>query len=306
MLNVGLGRQTADYNTTNRPSGLVHMAYNLLLKENYRVFFERTYVEAANSIDLATGLRLHTGLSYQTASPLENSTDFSFYKRHTPYRANLPVNKSIGLAHLREQNQLAFAASLQYTPKHYYRIENGKKKMAQSSWPTFEATWKQGVSGLLGSNARWMQLEATIRQRRDFGLSSIDYMVNGGGFLQRDEMHFSAFKSFATFDTDVELKAMPRSFALLPNYRYHTNRHYLQGHFTYGTPFLALKHLPIFSNRLWYENLSLRHLSVYGHPAHSEIAYGLSRLFLLGEAAVTASFENEKYHGWGVKLTWNF
>ncbi|MFT3740178.1 MAG: DUF5686 and carboxypeptidase regulatory-like domain-containing protein [Breznakibacter sp.] len=301
-----IGRQTTDYNRDNRPTGLVHMGYNLLLKESFRSFFERTYIDVSNGIDLANGLRLTVEANYQRMSPLDNHTGFSFYKRHTPYRPNTPVNPLAGPANMAHQNQFTYGSTIEYTPKYYYRIVKGQKTMVRTDWPTFGLTWQQGIPNLFGSDARWMQLEATIKQQKAVGLSSIDYMVNGGGFLQRDRMHFSAFKAFATFDTDIEFKPMSHAFALLPNYRFHTNRQYIQGHLAYSTPFLALKYLPFFSNRLWNENLYLRHLTVHGRNSHTEIGYGLSRIFLLGEASVVAAFENEKYHSWGVKLTWSF
>jgi hypothetical protein len=73
-------------------------------------------------------------------------------------------------------------------------------------------------------------------------------------------------------------------------------------HFKYTTPYLFLKLLPGLSNTLIRENISLSYLGSRFQTSYTELGYGLSEIFFLGEIEVYAGFNDLKYSGFGFKF----
>jgi hypothetical protein len=288
-------------------SVLVNTASNLFFKTNHIQQYQHNHLRAGQQIDMANGLQLTTEVGYSRFLELENSTDFSVIDPNKPYPSNKPTNALGNIdQHLQSQNELATWVKLRYTPKFRYRIDKGKKVMVHSYWPTFEAGWQQAYV-TPSSDARFSHLWLTVTQKQDLGpLSAIDYTFSAGKSLNASDMHFSSFKSFANVSPTVEIKPLGQRFALLDNYKYSTNQQYAELHFNYSNSLLLLKRLPFLSNRLWNENLYFHGLSQPQLTNHMEIGYGLSQLFLAGEAAVVAGFDKFGYTGWAIKLSWGF
>jgi hypothetical protein len=74
----------------------------------------------------------------------------------------------------------------------------------------------------------------------------------------------------------------------------------------YTTPYLLLKLLPVLSNTLMRENLSLSYLWSRYHTAYTEIGYSLSEFLLLCEIGVYAGFDNLEFNSVGAKLVLKF
>lgn len=287
-------------------SVFINTVYNLFLKENYINLYDKQYVTAAQNIDIANGLQLTTEANYINYSQLHNNTNFSFLDKDNPYPDNTPQNMDDISGNLTSQREFSTNVKLSYTPQYHYRIKDGVKHMIYSNWPTFELGWQQGYK-TLNSDAAYSHLWTSITQEKRLALfASINYQVNAGWFPQNESMHFSAFKSFSTIATIIDTKPMKYSFALLDNYLYSTNRSYLQAHFNYSTPFLVLKRLPFFSNRLWNENIYVHYLTQPSLKNYTEVGYGISQILFAGEAAVVSGFENGEYKSWGIKLSWKF
>jgi hypothetical protein len=85
-------------------------------------------------------------------------------------------------------------------------------------------------------------------------------------------------------------------------YSLSTPEFYGEAHLKYTTPYLLLKLLPVLSNTLIRENLSLSYLGSRFHKNYTEIGYSLSEIFFLAEAGIYVGFEDIKYSSFGAKL----
>lgn len=70
---------------------------------------------------------------------------------------------------------------------------------------------------------------------------------------------------------------------------------------TYSSPWMLIKNLPFFSNRVWNENLHINYLHTPENPHYFETGYSISRIFMVGSIGVFAGFSEGSYSHWGLK-----
>jgi len=89
-------------------------------------------------------------------------------------------------------------------------------------------------------------------------------------------------------------------------YSMSTPEFYTEVHLKYTTPYLLLKLLPVLSNTLMRENLSLSFMGSRLNPFYTELGYSISEILFIGELGVYAGFDNFIYRSVGVKATLKF
>ena len=119
-------------------------------------------------------------------------------------------------------------------------------------------------------------------------------------------MHFSNYTHFNTSEIAFSFKDWKRNFNLLNDYEFSTNDWYLEGHFSYSTPYLLIKNIPFLQDKLWNENLYFSHLTQPSFKNYNEIGYGISQIFLVANVGVFAGFEDMEFNRWGVRFSFNF
>jgi hypothetical protein len=77
-------------------------------------------------------------------------------------------------------------------------------------------------------------------------------------------------------------------------------------HMKYTTPYLLLKLLPLLSNTLIRENLSLSWLGSRYRSNYTEIGYSISEFLFVGEIGIYFGFDDIKYKSAGAKLVLKF
>ena len=238
---------------------------------------------------------------------LDNHSDYSFFYRDKEYTSNIPRNAEFETSNLKLQTsnfKFETTINLNYTPRYYYRIDrNNRKSYVKSDFPTFSATWQKGVNGLLGSDSNFDQLTLGVRQGIKTGLMQrFGYMVRGGAFVNRKSVFFSDYRHFHTVEIPVTMGSIINySFNLLEYYRYSTSDKYLEAHAYYESPFLLLKFLPFFSNRmLWTEGAQLNYLYTGGISNYIELGYTIGGM--MWKTGIFVGFENFRYRSFGIKV----
>jgi hypothetical protein len=300
---IRFGQVAADYNDSQGIYPLENTVSSLLFRRNYLKLYGDNFVEVNNTIDIVNGLQLSAKLKYAHRVMLDNTSDYSFFYRDSrEYTPNVPANVELTAPPV-NHTSAAFVLNLNYTPRFYYRVDrNNRKRMVKSDFPTFFATWQKGVTGLWGSDSNFDHLSAGLRQSIETGLMQrFNYLVRGGMFLNDKSVFFPDFKHFATTEIPVTIGSISnRSFNLLEYYRYSASDKYLEAHASYDAPFLLLKYLPFFSNRLWQEGLQFNFLYTPVIKNYTELGYTIG---IVWQAGVFAGFENFKYRSFGVKLS---
>jgi hypothetical protein len=248
-----------------------------------------------NNIDLANGLRLSASVKYAELQHLENSTDYSFFfVDDRDYEDNRPENIHLTNYPLDDQESFVIRLGLSYTPGYYYRIKNGVKNMVSSDYPTFNIEYQKGIPGAFNSRADFDFFEAQISQSKDLGIfSNVDWSLGAGVFITKKNLHFADFKHFNTQGIPLLLDRPKNAFMLLE-------------YIKYNTPFLLIKLLPFFSEKLWQETLYGNYLYQPEFKNYVELGYGLTDVYFIADAGIFVVFEDGKYGRWGFKVSLNF
>jgi len=312
---IRFGQTSSDFSNFRTIHPFENMVSSLFFRYNYLKLYGNNFAEAFNTIDIANGLQLTTHLKYARRYMLDNHSDYSFFFRNArDYTTNIPRNAKFEPdIPLPNHTAATFMLHLNYTPRYFYRIDrNNQKRMVKSDFPTISATWQKGLSGIMGSDSNYDHLALGIRQNLDAGLmQKFNYNVRAGTFVNRKSVSFPDFKHFNTVGIPVTMSSISQqsasgsasqlSFCLLDYYRYSTSDKYFEAHLYYETPFLLLKFLPYFRDRmLWMEGLQLNYLYTNGIKNYTEFGYTIG--FGI-QAGVFVGFENFKYRGFGVKLS---
>ena len=304
--NIKLGQKSADFDPATSIHPFENAVASLFFRHNYMKLYEDNFVEASNIIDIANGLQLIVDAKYSRRVMLEDHSDFSFfYRDERQYTSNIPRNSEI-IVPPDNHNSATFGMRVVYTPRHYYRIVgNNQKRYVRSDFPTFSAEWRKGVEGLMRSAGNFDFISVGIQQKLEPGLmQEFRYAVRTGAFVNRKNVYFPDFKHFKTIEIPLTLSSISsESFNLLEYYRYSTSDKYLQAHLNFNAPFLFLKFLPWFSNRmLWKEGLHVNYLYTPHIKNYIETGYTIGML-PAWEVGIFAGFANFKYRSWGLRVS---
>jgi hypothetical protein len=96
------------------------------------------------------------------------------------------------------------------------------------------------------------------------------------------------------------------AFMIPSSYSMSTPEFYVQGHLKYTTPYLLLKLLPVLSNTLMRENISVSYFGSRYHTNYTEIGYSMSEILFIGELGVYVGFDDLSYRSVGVRAVLSF
>ena len=132
-------------------------------------------------------------------------------------------------------------------------------------------------------------------------MRKFNYSVRGDAFVNRKNVHFADYRHFNTVEIPATIRSISQTFNLLQYYRYSTSDKYVEAHLDYRTPFLFLKFLPFFSNRMFMtEGLRLSYLYTPHMKNYTELGYYFN---FIVNAGIFVGFENYKYRSWGVTVS---
>lgn len=307
LYNFSLGSTTADYNGQSGISAMNNDFYTLWLEENYKRFYRRDFVQFSYGRDLVNGLNMNAGFGYSENSPLENHSSYSFIDYDDKQiQPNIPVNSTLLDGQLDQHQSFGGHLSLEYTPRHRYRIRDNRKFYAGSKYPTFSMLYRGAFSGIFGSDSRYDFLKLGIRQRLNFGISDqFSYTVQAGGFLNSKSLYFDNYQHFNTQPMGFMFNSSPNSFRLLPFYEYSTRKSFVEAHADWQSRKFILKQLPIIRNSTITERVFLNYLSTPDLKNYTEVGYGLMNLFLMVNVEAVAGFEDGKYRSAGIRVSLN-
>ena len=302
------GVNSSDFNQTTGLNTTINGLMSLFFRYNYMKLFENRHIMIGNEIDLSNGLRLFTSATYLQTQLLQNNSDYSFfYRKKRDYTSNVSTNEYFQTLQNDRDKSFSVSAGLTYTPEYFYKIENHRKRMIRSKYPTFTISYKGGLDGVLGSNASWHLVSGGINQRIETSNgSNLQYRLETGVFFNVKNISFSEFKHFNTQPLMVQFAGFENSFQLLDFYTYSTSKSYIEGHVQYETDLFLLKRLPWISNTIWNENLYMNYLNTPFLKNYVELGYGLGQIYLMGNLSVFGSFENGKYRSVGVRIGFKF
>ena len=299
-LSLSAGNITSDISSNPGTSRFINSYSSFFFGLNPVKFMSKKYIELSNSIDIANGFRGDFAVSYQERGVLYNSDKTSLFGMIPG--SNLPVN--IYSPVQTNSTALVFSAGFTYTPKNFYRINNGKKEYVRSSYPTFSARLRIAPGGESLTSSRFSSFEMEAKQSINLNIySKINYSISAGTFSSKERLFYPDFKHFRANDIMVSDVDFDNGFLLLDNYLLSTPNGWVQGYVNYNSEYILLKYLPFFNTPFVTEALHFRTLWLtdLGYH-HSEIGYSIG-MAGMARIGVFAGFRGFKYQSVGFRLS---
>lgn len=303
-LELSGGRNTIDFNpSTDVVHPFINSIASLFYKENYGRYYESRFINLSGGFDLANGLVLKGNVKWNDNRQLQNSTNFSFFKKDEIYKPNRPANNELTDKSLNDQINTVAGIKIEYTPYYHYRITHGVKVMSNSEYPTLYVEYRKGIKTLFSSVADYDYLGAGFQYQKEWSpTSSIAAAFDGGWFPNNNKVHFADFAHALTQTTPVLLREYRHAFFLPGYYSLSTSDKFVKAHISIRAPYIALKFLPGLSNTLWREMVWC---SYYTSPAtrnYVEVGYTLLEVLLSANIGTYAGFNDGKFSSIGINL----
>jgi len=300
--------RSMDFNRETGIPSLINSAYSLFYRENNSKRHENLDVLLEHRMDLATGLVFYASADYQRRRELTNHSDFSFFYRNSKnFTDNHPDGYDPDLPIFDNSRLFGTQVRFEYTHKYYYRYRNDRKLYLKSDYPTIYAVYRHAFPAGTTRWADYSLVYGGLQHEREVGLlSTLYYRVEYGRFLHTDVLHFSDLKHFKASPLLFDTQGFQDAFLLMDYYRSSTSTSYLEGHARLTSPFIVLKLLPWFSERLWNESVSVSYLNSGSVNDHIQVGYSLNEIGFLFDIGIYTAFENWQYHGTALRIYLRF
>ncbi len=303
------GNQSDEFSTAGI-NQMVNTVASLFFRDNMMRLYNSRYIIAGHRGDLANGLNLSVSGMYEKRDPLENSSDFSFFRKERPWNVNLPDNVWVnGVIESYEpetsfsHDHLSATAMLTWTPRQRYRISNGAKVSAGSDYPTFAVTWRHGYNYNDTLSGHYDMLTGEVSRTSRFGaMNEFRWRIRGGKFFKSGNVRLQDMHYFNTQSSPVLLNNYEDAFFLAPVYSMAARSGFAEAHARYTTPTLLLKRLPVLSRTLIRENIDLSAAWTPESGYYWEAGYSLSEVFFLANTGVWAGFRGTAFESAGIRV----
>lgn len=303
-----LNYTSSDFNSSTGIPGFTNMAYTLFLRENYLKKYERIDATLYNRIDVANGWILTTSLSYGRQNQLNNNSDFSFFYRDSKdFTVNTPGTIPVDDPSLAGHQKMMALVRLDFTPKQPYVVRTYRKALRDSKWPTFSLEYRHAFPLEEQGWSDFSVISAGITQSVDIGLlSTMDWSLGSGYFLNNNALHFSDFHHFKSSPLYIDMAGFDDALMLMDYYEASTSEYWINADAKLTASYLLIKFLPWFSERLWKESVGITYLYTPQTPHYIQMGYTLEELFFLIDLGVYVGFQEGDYKGFGARLNFRF
>lgn len=287
------GRETSDISNNPGVNRFINSYASFFFGLNPVKFMEKRFLSLYTRMDIANGLNAGIQISANGYSPLENSAVKNLFGKQGS--SNIPEN--IFDAVVTESSSLIFSASLDYTPRYFYRIDDGYKRYVRSSYPTFGVKFNSAVKTARFTSS-WSNIELSVKQRIKTDIySSLSYNISGGAFLSAESVSLPDYKHFSAADIIVSDELFSDRYLMADGYLYSTKGSWVDIKLNYLSEYILLKRLPFMDTPLLTEGIHFKSLWLPdSHMNHSEFGYSLG-MDDLGRAGLFVSFSGLKYSG---------
>ncbi len=295
------GKRVSQFNKENPILPLVNSAYTLLLHENYMKIYENYFGSATFNKRFDNDLRITGNILYEDRLPLNNTTDYSFFKTDKTFSPNYPFEK---ITEQFPQHQALIASvELQYQPGQQFIQFPRSKVPLGSKYPTFALQYQKGFQNILGSDVNFDKWKLSVWDDMNFKLQGkLKYRLSIGGFLNSKHVYIQDYQHFNGNQT-IFASPYTNSFQLAPYYANSTTAAFyatanVEHHFN---GFLTNK-IPLFRRLNWNLVAGSNAFYVNKNNNYIEVFAGLENILKVFRVDVVGSYLNGKKGQVGIRI----
>lgn len=298
---VSGGKRVSQFNNENPISPLENSLYTLLEHRNYMKIYENYFGELRFKKRFESDLRLNAGIRYENRLPLDNTTDYSLFRKDRLFTPNYPY-EIMGSQFVKHQAVIA-DVELEYQPGQRY-IQFPKRKVAiGSSYPTFSLHYTKGIQHVLGSDVNFDKWKFSAWDKMNLKLlGTFHYRLSIGGFFNTKQVYAQDYQHFNGNQLIIASQYL-NSFQMAPYYSNSTTASfYTEAHIEHHFNGLLTNKIPLFKKLNWNLVAGANAFRVNTHNYYVEYFAGLENIGKVLRVDVVNGYLNGQAGTVGVRI----
>ncbi len=301
FLQIAGGKRVSQFNRENPIHPMVNTFYTLLERRNYIKLYENIFGSVTYNNRFENGLQWNISATYENRIPLNNTTDFAFFKKGKTLLPNHPYE----LAAVAFEKHKAFVAglTLSYQPGQRY-IQFPHTKMAVGSdAPTFQLNYTKGLRSVFGSVADFDKWRLSMFDEMNFKIAgAFHYRISVGGFLHSTRVDIPDFQHFNGNQTLFSSQYL-NSFQLAPYYRYSNIENlYAVLHAEHHFNGLLTNKIPLFNRLKWHLVGGTNTFYVNRNNYYVEVFAGIENILKIFRVDFVTAYQSQPGNVFGVRI----
>ncbi len=286
------GTRVTQFNRESPILPLINTISTLLYGDNFMKTYENTFGSIMFSKKFESGLQLKINPFYEDRRPLNNTTDFTlFKKRSINITPNYPYVDNTS-TQFQPHHALLLNAEISFKPGQKYIQFPYSKMPLGSKYPTFTASYSKGIKNLLGSDVDFDKWKFMVNGDLNFRIGGLmKYRVGLGGFLNsklvfiQDYQHFNGNLTAAASD-------YLNSFQLVSYYAFsNTEPLFFQGHLEHHFNGMLTNKIPLFRKLNWHLVAGNNTFYVNKDNYHVEVFAGIENILKIFRIDFVAGYD---------------
>jgi len=300
-LRIAGGKRLSQFNHDNPIDPFTNAFYTLLYRKNYMKLYENWFAGAELNGKSEAGIGWNIHAVYENRLPVENTIDYSFFKRQSIFLPNHPIE----LANIPFNKHQALVAGITFTyqPGQRY-IQFPRYKMPLGSkYPTFELEYDKGINKLFDSDVDFDKWKFSVYDNMNFKIGGeFRYRFSVGGFINSNKVEIPDMQHFNGNQTFYNFKYL-NSFQMAPYYKYsNTKKFYALAHVEHHLNGLITNKIPFFNKLKWNLVLGSNTFYVNTKNYYAEGFVGIENIFKLFRVDLVSAWQPGLGNTYGVRI----
>jgi hypothetical protein len=290
--NLEGGKRVSEFNKQSTIVPMINSISILFFGENNMKTYENYFGSITYSRRFESGLRVTINGLYEDRIPLNNTTNFTIFKRDSVrIKPNYPVEKIP--AQFAAHQAAIVSASISFKPGQRY-IQFPQSKIAiGSKYPNFTLSYAKGISGILNSDVDFDKWKFSVQDDKNLKLAgTFKYHMGIGGFLSKKNVPIQDYQHF-TGNRSLAAGEYLNSFQLAPFYGNSTTASFFSyGHVEHHFNGLLTNKIPLFKRLNWHLVAGSNALYINENNNYVELFAGLENILKVFRVDFVAGFDN--------------
>lgn len=295
------GKRLLQFNRDNPIDAFANTTSTLLYKKNYIKLYEAWFGKIEYNNLFESGFQMKLSATYEDRIPVENTTDYSFFKKDRTLLPNHPFE--LAAVPFNRHAALVGSVALTWQPGQQY-IEFPKSKVAiGSKYPTLELQYAKGFPTLFGSTADFDKWKFSVYDDANLKLfGTFKYKISIGGFFNNSQVDIPDFTHFNGNQTVFNLRYV-NSFQLAHYYRYsNTEKLYGLLHAEHHFNGLLTNKIPLLNKLKWNLVAGTNTFYVNNKNYYVEAFAGLENILKIFRVDFVTATQAQPGNNFGVRI----
>ena len=296
------GKRVTQFNKENPISALSNSVNVLFWGDNFMKTYENYFGSIGYAKRYENGLRVSVNTLYEDRIPLNNTTNFTFFKKDTiNITPNYPYEKLSAQFMRHQAFEISFDMSIK--PGQRY-IEFPHSKMAiGSKYPTFSFNYTKGIESIFGSDVNFDKWRLTVQDDKNFKLVGLlKYKIGLGGFLNTEKVFIQDYQHF-NGNRSTNASEYVNSFQLTPYYANSTMSSFFSfAHLEHHFNGLLTNKIPLFRQLNWNLVAGTNAFYVNSKSNYVELFAGIENVFKIFRVDFVAAYANGRSATTGIRI----